>query len=116
MRILHVITTLDVGGAEMHILSQVRGQTARGHEVRVAYLKGKGTLADDFRRRGFSAIHEFRHQHTKAPFIGHRCSPRMRLRHLPVHSTDRFSQCPAAEKDADCHFFWPNDRQKGFWE
>ncbi len=52
MRILHVITTLDVGGAEMHLLSQVRGQTARGHEVRVGYLKGAGTLADDFRAAG----------------------------------------------------------------
>ncbi len=40
-----MITTLDVGGAEMHLLAQVRGQRARGHEPRVAYLKGHGTLA-----------------------------------------------------------------------
>lgn len=52
MRILHVITTLDVGGAEMHLLAQVRGQSARGHDVRVAYLKGHGTLVDDFRAAG----------------------------------------------------------------
>ena len=52
MKILHVITTLDVGGAEMHLLSQVRGQSTRGHDVRVAYLKGEGTLAEDFRRAG----------------------------------------------------------------
>jgi len=52
MKILHVITTLDVGGAEMHILSQVRGQVARGHEVRVAYLKGHGTLVPDFQAAG----------------------------------------------------------------
>lgn len=56
MKILHVITTLDVGGAEMYLLSQVRGQVARGHEVRVLYLKGKGTLADDFRAAGASAV------------------------------------------------------------
>ena len=48
MKILHVVTTLDVGGAEMHLLAQVRGQCARGHQVRVAYLKGHGTLVDDF--------------------------------------------------------------------
>lgn len=47
-----MITTLDVGGAEMHIQSQVRGQVANGHSVRVAYLKGQGTLADDFRDAG----------------------------------------------------------------
>jgi len=52
MKLLHVITTLDVGGAEMHILAQVRGQCAAGHQVRVAYLKGQGTLADDFRAAG----------------------------------------------------------------
>lgn len=52
MKLLHVITTLDVGGAEMHLLSQVRGQAARGVEVRVAYLKGHGTLRDDFRSAG----------------------------------------------------------------
>ncbi|MAF65805.1 MAG: hypothetical protein CMJ84_09130 [Planctomycetes bacterium] len=52
MRILHVITTLDVGGAEMHLLSQVRGQCARGHQVRVCYLKGEARLAEDFRTAG----------------------------------------------------------------
>ncbi len=54
MKILHVVTTLDVGGAEMHLLSQVRGQTARGHEVRVLFLKGHGTLVPDFRDAGAS--------------------------------------------------------------
>lgn len=56
MRIQHVITTLDVGGAEVHLLSQVRGQVARGHAVRVAYLKGEGRLAQDFRDAGASAV------------------------------------------------------------
>lgn len=52
MKILHVVTTLDVGGAEMHLLAQVRGQCARGHEVRLAYLKGHGTLVADFLASG----------------------------------------------------------------
>lgn len=56
MRIQHVITTLDIGGAEVHLLSQVRGQVARGHAVRVAYLKGEGRLAQDFRDAGASAV------------------------------------------------------------
>ncbi len=51
-----MITTLDVGGAEKHLESQVRGQSERGHEVRVAYLKGQGTLADDFRRSGAQEV------------------------------------------------------------
>lgn len=56
MRILHVVTTLDVGGAEMHLLSQVRGQTERGHAVRVAFLKGHGTLVEDFRGAGAERV------------------------------------------------------------
>lgn len=56
MRILHVLTTLDVGGAEMHVLKQVRGQVARGHDVRVRYLKGEGTLRGDFLDAGAERV------------------------------------------------------------
>jgi len=56
MKILHVITTLDVGGAEMHLLAQVRGQTARGHAVRVCFLKGGGALARDFASAGAERV------------------------------------------------------------
>ena len=56
MKILHVISTLDVGGAEMHVLSQVRGQVARGHKVRVAYLLGEGALVADYRAAGAHCI------------------------------------------------------------
>jgi glycosyltransferase involved in cell wall biosynthesis len=52
VRILHVITTLDVGGAEMHLLAQVGGQVAAGHTVSVAYLKGEGRLRPDFLAAG----------------------------------------------------------------
>jgi glycosyltransferase involved in cell wall biosynthesis len=56
VRILHVITTLDVGGAEMHVLAQTRGQAGRGHQVRIAYLKGAGTLAPDFLEAGAESV------------------------------------------------------------
>jgi glycosyltransferase involved in cell wall biosynthesis len=56
MKILHVITTLDVGGAEMHLLAQVRGQRERGHEIRVVYLKGRGSLAPDFSAAGAEQV------------------------------------------------------------
>jgi len=51
-----VISTLDVGGAEMHVLSQVRGQVARGHEVRVAHLLGGGALVADYEAAGAHCI------------------------------------------------------------
>lgn len=59
MKILHLLTTLDVGGAEMHVLAQVRGQTARGHEVRVGFLKGHATLERDFKEAGAREVLRF---------------------------------------------------------
>jgi glycosyltransferase involved in cell wall biosynthesis len=56
VRILHVITTLDVGGAEVHLLAQVRGQRERGHSVRMAYLKGRGSLRQEFLAAGAEQV------------------------------------------------------------
>ena len=56
MRILHVVTTLDVGGAEVHLLAQVRGQAARGHDVRVAWIKGAGSLREEFLTAGAQQV------------------------------------------------------------
>jgi glycosyltransferase involved in cell wall biosynthesis len=56
VRILHVVTTLDVGGAEVHLLSQVRGQVARGHAVRVAWIKGRGSLREEFLAAGAERV------------------------------------------------------------
>jgi hypothetical protein len=52
VRILHVITTVERGGAENHLLQIVSGQCSRGHSVEVAYLKGAGELAGAFQSVG----------------------------------------------------------------
>jgi glycosyltransferase involved in cell wall biosynthesis len=39
LRILHVITSLDVGGAQKHLLSLVKGLRGRGHTADVAFFK-----------------------------------------------------------------------------
>lgn len=52
MKIVHVITTLGVGGAEKHLLWLTTGQVAAGHTVQVVFLKGDGELAGDFRDAG----------------------------------------------------------------
>ncbi|MDQ3621042.1 MAG: glycosyltransferase [Verrucomicrobiota bacterium] len=44
-RILHVITGIDRGGAENHLLDLVKHQRAMGMEVEVAYLRGQGYWA-----------------------------------------------------------------------
>jgi glycosyltransferase involved in cell wall biosynthesis len=52
MRILYVITTLDVGGAEKHLLWLCQGMIGRGHSCDVVYLKGEGRLVPEFERIG----------------------------------------------------------------
>lgn len=54
MKILHLITTLGVGGAEKHLLWLGGGQVARGHDVSVLYLKGEGELRADFEAAGMT--------------------------------------------------------------
>jgi glycosyltransferase involved in cell wall biosynthesis len=49
---VEIVTTLGVGGAEMHLLALTRGLLSRGHHPEVIYLKGKGELAHDFLRSG----------------------------------------------------------------
>lgn len=53
MHVLHIMTMLSqLGGAENHLLSLVREQTALGHTVDIAWLKGDGELVDRFREAG----------------------------------------------------------------
>jgi glycosyltransferase involved in cell wall biosynthesis len=52
LRLLMVITTLDVGGAEKHLLLLADGLVQRGHHLSLVYLKGEGTLAPRFTELG----------------------------------------------------------------
>lgn len=54
--ILHVVTGIDVGGAENHLLTLCEGLTDRGFDVTVAYLKGDGELEAKFREAGCGVV------------------------------------------------------------
>lgn len=54
-KVLMVVTTLDVGGAEKHLLLLTQGLIARGVAIDVIYLKGMGTLAPRFAEMGARA-------------------------------------------------------------
>ena len=49
MKVLHVSTSINRGGAENHLVELVRGQRARGLQVAVAYLKGDGYWARELK-------------------------------------------------------------------
>jgi glycosyltransferase involved in cell wall biosynthesis len=55
LRILHVITSLDVGGAQKHLLSLASGLKRRGHTADVAFFKNP-TLEGEFRRAGIEVF------------------------------------------------------------
>lgn len=46
MKILHVITTLDSGGAEKQLLNLIRTQLLNGNSVAICFFKGKGELLE----------------------------------------------------------------------
>jgi glycosyltransferase involved in cell wall biosynthesis len=52
LRILHVITAFDRGGAENHLADLVRHQRRSGVEVTIAYLRGTGAWAAGMREIG----------------------------------------------------------------
>ena len=54
--ILHVITTIDRGGAENHLLQLASAQAQMGHEVTITYLKGNADLKENFLSAGVKII------------------------------------------------------------
>jgi len=55
-RILIVIGSLDVGGAEMHLLQVLPPLAKLGFDIRVHTLTGRGTLADRFEASGIRVV------------------------------------------------------------
>lgn len=49
MRVVHLITTIDLGGAERQLLILARHQLKQGMKVEIIYLKGHGKLESLFR-------------------------------------------------------------------
>ena len=66
MKVHHVITTINRGGAENQLLVLVREQIKSGMEVSVLYLKGDPELEQDLSDAGAMVSHDIANQH---PFI-----------------------------------------------
>ena len=52
MKILHLISSLDRGGAENHLRDLVKGQRSHGHEVAIGFLRNEGELTSVFEDMG----------------------------------------------------------------
>lgn len=58
-RITHIISTIELGGAEKQLLVLTKEQIAIGMSVDVIYLKGIPTLKDEFESLGVNVINSF---------------------------------------------------------
>ena len=67
LRILHVITSLDVGGAQKHLLSLVTGLRQRGHVADVAFFKNP-TMTIPFTKSG-ATLYDLSARGTFAPML-----------------------------------------------
>ena len=52
LNILHVITTIEIGGAEKQLLILVRQQISEGHQVAIVFLKGEPELLVELQKTG----------------------------------------------------------------
>lgn len=57
LRVCHVITGFDTGGAERVLLRTVRGLDPGRFESLIVSLRGRGPLSDEAERSGFETIH-----------------------------------------------------------
>lgn len=90
-KIIHIITTIERGGAEVQLLTLAQQQIERKIEVEIFYLKGKPELADNFRELGISVnstlanksiiiqIYRFRRYVHKNNFLVHAHLPQAEL-------------------------------------
>ena len=53
---LHVITTIESGGAENQLLTIARYQVQKGNQVSVLFLKGEPTLLEAFEKNGVEVV------------------------------------------------------------
>lgn len=103
MRVLHVITTMDRGGAENHVLTLASAQREKGDEVRIAFLKGTGELVvadDESTRLSPRSIRSLRqwvrtggvvHAHLpRAELVAARLTPRSTPFIVSRHNTEPF--------------------------
>lgn len=56
MKVLHLITSLNRGGAENHLLCLIRGQLIKKHKVYIVYLKGDGYWKNYFLSLGVQVL------------------------------------------------------------
>lgn len=63
MKIVHIITTLESGGAENQLLLLASQQTKQGLTVSVVPLKGKLDLIDKFTREGVKVVLDLHNKH-----------------------------------------------------
>src|SRR5262245_63146067 len=93
MKVLHIVNTLSAGGAELHLLTLVRGLKAFGVEQRVACLKEHVTSSESLRSRFESegvTVFDLRARHSldiscvaRAFSIGRSWPPDVVHTHLP---------------------------------
>lgn len=114
-KIIHIITTIERGGAEIQLLTLAQKQIERKNEVEIFYLKGKPELSDNFKELGISInstlanksliiqIYRFRRYIHKNNFLVHA--------HLPQAELVAASACKNKRFVITRHNFepfWPN--------
>ena len=88
-KILHAITTLDRGGAEIQLLEVLSRLDPERYEIHLAYLKGEGTLRPEFESAGVT-VQPFRMFSPLDPLLIRRLTRYMRENRFDLVHTHLF--------------------------
>ncbi|MDP7035984.1 MAG: glycosyltransferase [Planctomycetota bacterium] len=88
-KILHAITTLDRGGAEIQLLEVLSRLDPDRYEIHLAYLKGEGTLRSEFESAGVT-VQPFRMFSPLDPLLIRRLTRYMRKQQFDLVHTHLF--------------------------
>jgi glycosyltransferase involved in cell wall biosynthesis len=91
VKILHVITTIDLGGAEKHLLELSREQRLSGLDVTVAYLKGQKQLRREFINLGIHLIDLSNKSYISQIFLIRKFSQNKKIVHAHLPRAEFFS-------------------------
>ena len=69
MKILHLITSIDRGGAENHLTCLARGQKLNKHDVNIIYLKGNNYWKKYYKSLGIKTINLSKNSKSRGNFF-----------------------------------------------
>lgn len=115
-KVLHVITTIELGGAEKQLLVLAKAQIKEGRFVEIIFLKGERDLEKDFIKAGAEVLSEFSNMSPLAQVI--RIASHIKKRNIELvhaHLPRAELICAAISLFSRSNFFYTRHNSEKFF-